>query len=55
MQIEIEKGKEEKKNKVNKQEEREKEYSTQGEYAYLQARKQRGEGLAPRQNNRTRH
>ena len=49
------KGKEEKKNKINKKQERKEEDSTQGEYADLQTRKQRAGGLAPRQTNMIRH
>ena len=43
--------KQDKRTKINKQE-RKKADSMQGEYAYLQARKQRGGGVAPGQNNR---
>ena len=43
--------KQDKRTKINKQE-RKKADSMQGEYAYLQARKQRGGGVAPGQNTR---
>ena len=53
--IEIEKGKEEKKDKLNKQQERKKEVSAQGKSAHMQTRTQRVGGVSPRQNNRIRH
>ena len=49
------KGNKDRKNRINKKQERNKEDSTQGEYAFFLARKQRGGGVAPRQNDIIRH
>ena len=52
-QIEIEKGKEEKeKKKISQHQQRKKEDSTQGDYAYFRLARSAGGGAAPRRGNR---
>ena len=53
VQIELEKGKEEKENKINQQQECQEEDSTQARgIRIFQAHEERGGGMAPRLNNR---